>query len=46
MSTPRIDLKDQAFVPAAQAMYGLEKVVSQSNLEPSLRVDRGTDAHI
>lgn len=37
MSTPRIDIKDQAYVPAAQAMYGLEKVVSQSALEPSLR---------
>jgi AhpD family alkylhydroperoxidase len=37
MSTPRIDIKDQAYVPAAQAMYGLEKVVSQSTLEPSLR---------
>src|SRR6201985_3674590 len=37
MSTPRIDIKDQAYVPAAQAMYGLEKVVSRSTLEPSLR---------
>ncbi len=38
MSIPRIDLRDQAYVPAAQAMYGLEKVVSQSNLEPALRL--------
>jgi AhpD family alkylhydroperoxidase len=37
MSTPRIDLKDQAYVPAAQAMYGLEKAVSESGLEPKLR---------
>jgi AhpD family alkylhydroperoxidase len=37
MSTPRIDMKDEAYVPAAQAMYGLEKVVSQSSLEAPLR---------
>jgi AhpD family alkylhydroperoxidase len=38
MFRPRIDIKDQAYVPAAQAMFGLEKVASQSTLEPALRL--------
>jgi AhpD family alkylhydroperoxidase len=36
MFTPRVDLKDKAFVPVAQAMYGLEKTVRASGLESSL----------
>lgn len=36
MFTPRIDLQDKAFVPVAQAMFGLEKAVRASGLETSL----------
>jgi AhpD family alkylhydroperoxidase len=36
MFIPRVDLKDKAFVPVAQAMYGLEKTVRASGLESSL----------
>jgi AhpD family alkylhydroperoxidase len=36
MFTPRVDLKDKAFVPVLQAMYGLEKTVRASGLESSL----------
>ncbi len=36
MFTPRVDLKDKAFVPVGQAMFGLEKTVQASGLELSL----------
>jgi alkylhydroperoxidase family enzyme len=36
MFTPRVDLKDKAFLPVLQAMYGLEKTVRASGLETSL----------
>ncbi len=36
MSTSRIDSQNPAYKPLQQAMYGLERVVKQSKLEPTL----------